>query len=123
MTESYAKYDETKNRIYLILEGSHDLLEAKRMRDEYAEAIEQARPGFTVLADLKNYKPGSEEVQKVHASAVHLAEEAGISKVARVMGQTPLGEMQVSRIAKKEVSYPSRSFITVEEAEEFLDKE
>lgn len=122
MTESYVKYDETKNRIYLFFEGTHDLLEAKRMRNEYAQAIELAGPGFTVLADFKNYTPGSKEVQEVHASAVHLAEEAGVSKVARVMGRTPLGEMQVSRIARKEVSYPSRSFETVEEAEKFLDE-
>lgn len=122
MTESYAKYDNEKNRIYLVLEGSHDLAEAQRMKNEYAKAIEMARPRFTVLADLRDYTPGFEEVQKVHASAVHLAEEAGVSKVARVTGQTPLGEMQVSRIAKKEVHYPSKSFVTVEEAEKFLDK-
>jgi len=122
MTDSYVKYDEEKNRIYLVLKGSHDVMEAKRMRDEYAKAIEKARSGFTVLADLKNYTPGSEDVQKIHASAVHLAEEAGVSKVARVTGQTPLGEMQISRIAKKEASYPSKSFITVEEAEKFLDE-
>ncbi|MFO7891244.1 MAG: hypothetical protein R6V04_13010 [bacterium] len=122
MTKSYVKYDETKNRVYLVFKGTHDLLEATRMRNEYAQAIEQAHPGFTVLADFKDYKPGTKEVQEVHTSAVHLAEEAGVSKVARVMGETPLGEMQISRIASKEVSYPSKSFVTVEEAEKFLDE-
>lgn len=120
-TNSHARVDRDKNRIYLTLEGSHDLEEAVRMKNEYKKAIAQCRRGFTVLTDVRNYIPGSGEVQKVHEEAVELAEQGGVSRVARVVGETPLGGMQIDRIAKKHIHYSAGHFATVEEAEEFLD--
>ena len=121
-TDSDVRVDEKKNRIYLTLVGFHDLEEATRMRDLYAAAIRQCRPGFTVLADVSRYKPGSGDVQAVHAEAVNLAEAAGVSKVARVTGKSPLGAMQINRIARSEGHYESRNFAAVEEAEAYLDE-
>jgi len=116
MTESYVRYDEKKNRIYLYMEGFHDLKEALRLKEEYRKAIEKCRPGFTVLVDVTKYKPGSEEVQKVHA-------EASVSRVARVVGKTPLGGMQLNRISRTVGNYPAKNFATFEEAEAYLDGE
>lgn len=121
-TKSTVRYDASKNRIYLTLEGSHDLAEARRMRDEYRKALLQAKPGFTVLADVSNYKPGTPEVQTIHSEAVHSAEVAGVTKVARYVGETPLGGMQINRIAKRDTSYASANFSSIEEAEDYLDK-
>ena len=50
-----------------------------------------------------------------------MAEQAGCSKVARVVGQTPLGGMQINRLAKVKTSYASQHFSTAEEAEAYLD--
>ena len=121
-TNSSVRYDPLKNRIYLTLEGTHDVEEASRMRDEYKKALLQTRPGFTVLADVSNYRPGALEVQVIHSEAVHNAEVAGVSKVARMVGETPLGGMQINRIAKRDTSYTSANFATFEEAEAFLDE-
>jgi hypothetical protein len=121
-TQSSVRVDEGKNRIYLILEGFHDLDEAIRMRDLYRDAIAQCRSGFTVLADLSHYKPGTGEVQAIHAEAVKLAEEAGVGRVARYVGESPLGGMQIGRIARSEGSYDSANFDSMEEAEAFLDE-
>ncbi len=122
-TNSTVRVDESKNRIYLVLEGFHDLEEALRMRNLYRDAIKRCKAGFTVLADVSRYKPGVPEVQKVHAEAVKMAERAGVSRVARVVGETPLGGMQIDRIAKSEGRYQSQNFQTVEEAERFLDRQ
>ena len=121
-TNSTVRVDSEKNRIYLYLEGFHDLEEATRIRDLYAQAIARCRPGFTVLADVSHYKPGAADVQEIHAQAIRAAEEAGVSKVARVVGKTPLGGMQIDRIARREAGYTSRNFATHEEAEAFLDE-
>jgi nucleotide-binding universal stress UspA family protein len=121
-TNSNVRIDASKNRIYLVLEGFHDVEEALRMKKLYKSAIDSCKPGFTVLADVSAYKPGSDQVQAVHAEAVKLAEEAGVRKVARVVGEMPLGGMQINRIAKKEGHYQSAHFETLEEAEEFLDE-
>ncbi len=122
-TRSTVRLDGEKNRIYLYLEGFHDLEEATRMRDLYKDAIAACRPGFTVLADVSRYKPGHAEVQEIHAQAVKLAAEAGLSKVARVVGKTPLGGMQIDRIARSESKYEARNFATHKEAEAYLDEE
>ena len=121
-TESSIRVDEQKNRIYLILVGFHDLDEAIRMRSLYSEAIANCSPGFTVLADISRYKPGAGEVQAIHAEAMRLAEEAGVSRVARYVGDSPLGGMQIERIAQSESHYESASFDSLDEAETFLDE-
>ena len=123
MTNSYVRYDEKKNRIYLHMEGFHDSQEALRMKKEYKKAIEKCRPGFTVLVDVSKYKPGTPEVQKIHAEASKMDAEAGVSKVARVVGKTPLGGMQLNRIAKTVGKSPAKNFATFEEAEAFLNGE
>jgi hypothetical protein len=122
ITKSSARVDLAKNRVYLVMEGLHDLDEARRMRDAYAAAVAQCARGFTVLADVRDYRPGSDEVQAVHAEAVKIAARHGASRVARVTGETPLGGMQIQRIANTEhVTYASRAFKTLEEAESYLD--
>jgi len=121
-TQSTVRVDSTKNRIYLVLEGFHDVEEALRMKKLYKEAIDSCIPGFTVLADVSAYKPGSGEVQQVHEEAIRLAEDAGVSKVARMVGEKPLGGMQIGRIARTKGHYESAHFETVEDAEEFLDE-
>jgi hypothetical protein len=121
-TISTVDVNKIKNRIYLVLEGYHDVDEAKRMKELYRNAIESCKPGFTVLADLREYKPGDDEVRVIHAEAVKLAEAAGVRKVARVVGDKPLGGMQIDRVAKKEGHYDAGHFQTTEEAERYLDE-
>lgn len=122
LTKSSVRVDPAKNRVYLVMEGLHDLDEARRMRDAYASAVAQCARGFTVLADVRDYRPGSEEVQAVHAEAVKIAARHGARRVARVTGETPLGGMQIQRIAQGEhVSYESRAFKTIDAAEAYLD--
>ncbi|MBN2417303.1 hypothetical protein JXO52_15815 [bacterium] len=120
-TDSYAKADPAKNRIYLCLKGMHDLAEAERMKDEYCAAIDRCQPGFTVLADVSEYIPGNPQVQAVHEEAISYAERAGVSKVARYVGKTPLGGMQINRIAKMHHHYESAHFDNLDDAEDFLD--
>jgi hypothetical protein len=122
-TNSTVRTDLYKNRIYLYLEGYHDIEEATRMKELYKKAIESCTSGFTVLADVSAYKPGSDDVQEVHAEAVKLARDAGVRKVARVVGEKPLGGMQIERIADDEGHYEAAHFETAEEAEQYLDEE
>lgn len=121
-TKSGVEYDIVKNRIYIVMEGSHDVEEARRLKDAYLEATKVLKPGFTVLSDVSNYVPGSEEVQKIHAEVARIAKLAGVGKVARVIGNKPLGGMQIKRITTHSGGYDSRNFLTREEAEDYLDE-
>lgn len=121
-TESTVRVNKIKNRIYLVLEGYHDVEEATRMKELYGDAIKSCTPGFTVLADLREYKPGDDDVREIHAEAVNLAENAGVRKVARLVGDKPLGGLQINRVAQKEGHYDAAHFQTIEDAEQYLDE-
>jgi hypothetical protein len=117
------RLDPAKNRIYIRFEGFMDAERAQALHDAYRDAIAQARPGFTVITYTEGYRPGGAEVQDIVTRMVRMAEQAACRKVARVVGASPLGAMQINRLAKAEATYPSRHFSTEAEAEAYLDEE
>ena len=124
MRQFVKNVDLEKNRIYLTIYGFMTVEDAKQLNEDYRKAIEQCEPGFTVLTDVRYYKPGPPEVQAILAEAPRMAEAAGCKKVARILVETkPLGGMQIDRLARTTSSYPSRHFDTVEEAEAYLDSD
>ncbi len=123
MGASSVRVDIEKNRIYVTFDGFMSLEEAEQLVEDYQHAITKCRSGFTVLTDLVSYKPGTAEVQEVFSRGTKLAGECGCSKVGRVVGEKPLGGMQIDRLAKETSSYPAKHFATREEAELWLDSE
>ncbi len=117
------RVDKSKNRIYLYFKGFMTPERAKELRDLYRDAISRCKPGFTAVTFSEDYKPSSSEVQEIIHEMTKMAEEGGIKKVARVVGDSPLGAMQIDRIAKSHTSYPARHFKTLEEAEQYLDSD
>jgi len=124
MAEFSITLDERKNRIYVNLEGFQTLDEVLKFKEEYRKVLAKCRPGFTVLTYARNYKPSTPEVQKIHAEAIEMDKAAGVRKVARVVGKTPLGGMQLNRLSRTvDKKYPAKNFETEEEAEAYLDSE
>ncbi len=115
------RVDTVKNRIYFTMSGYLSLAEAENLKEEYRDAVSRCRPGFTVLTHAVDYKPGSEEVQDIVISCAEIDGEAGCARVARVVGNKPLGGMQINRLASSVATYPAEHFKTVEEAEVYLD--
>lgn len=125
MPESSAWADVAKNRVYIKFDGYMELEEAEKLRDDVKKALRQIKSGFTILTDARGYKPGTKEVQAVISSIAKMDADAGVSKVARVTGDKPLGGMQIDRLAKEttENKYPARHFATIEEGEAYLDSD
>jgi hypothetical protein len=121
-TDSSVRIDIMKNRIYLTMVGFHDLAEATRMADLYIEAMQKCEPGFSVLVDVSQYKPGAAAIEPVHARVAHAAKAAKIGRVARVVGSSPLGGMQIDRIVRTETDREAKHFATREEAEAYLNE-
>ncbi|MBN2416721.1 hypothetical protein JXO52_12815 [bacterium] len=121
--ERLTHVDPIKNRIYIYFEGKMDLERILRLKQAYKDAIELCKPGFTVLTYATKFVPGSPEVQEVVKEMTYYAEKAGLRKVARVVGKTPLGGMQINRLAKTKTKYPARHFKTEIEAEMYLDSD
>jgi hypothetical protein len=123
MGEFLARVDAEKNRIYFKITGYLTLDQAEQLREDYRSAVARCKPGFTVLTDVVDYKPGSPEVQDIVVSCAEIDGNAGCSKVARVVGNKPLGGMQIDRLASSVATYPARHFSTVAEAEAYLDSD
>jgi hypothetical protein len=114
-------YDLEKNRIYITAVGDWDIEQSDAFLRDYKEAVARTQPGFTVLSDVRAFKCSSEDVQQNHAEAVKMDAEAGVKKVARVVGKTPLAGYQIKRISQVVENYESKNFATLEEAESYLD--
>ncbi len=76
-----------------------------------------------MVSDVRGFKCSTEDVQQKHAEAIKLDAEAGVKKVARVVGSTPLAGFQIKRISRDVENYTSENFETLEEAESHLDSD
>lgn len=123
MVKELAQIDVAKNRIHIYFRGFMSFEDAKRLQGAYGEAIKKAKPGFTVLTFAEDFKPGDEKVQDIVVTMTRMASDAGCRKVARVVGSSPLGAMQIRRLAGSGVQYASRHFRTQAEAEAYLDSD
>lgn len=117
------KVDTEKNRIYIKFPDSLNVMKAKKLKEEYRKAIEKCKPGFTTLTYATNFKPASQEIQGIISEMTQMADTAGISKVARVIGESPVGAMQINRLAKEKTKYPAKHFKTEAEAEAYLNED
>jgi hypothetical protein len=106
-------YDKVKNRIYVTAVGDWDIAQSDAFLKDYKAAVAQTRP----------FKCSTEDVQQHHAEAIKADAEAGVKKVARVVGSTPLAGFQIMRISRIVEDYRSRNFETLEEAESYLDSD
>jgi hypothetical protein len=117
------EYDREKNRIYITAVGDWDIEQSDAFLRDYKQALARTRPGFTVLSDVRAFMCSSEDVQENHAEAIRMDAEAGVKKVARVVGTTPLAGFQIKRISRSVEDYESKNFVTIEEAESYLDSD
>ena len=116
-------YNREKNRIYITAVGDWGIEQSDAFLRDYEQALAQTRPGFTVLSDVRAFMCSSDEVQQNHAEAIRMDAEAGVRKVARVVGAAPLAGFQIKRISRSVEDYESKNFFTLEEAESYLDSD
>ncbi|MFO7890635.1 MAG: hypothetical protein R6V04_09880 [bacterium] len=122
MAKFDVKADKSKNRIYVRIEGSLTIDEAGRLKNAYEEAVNECKPGFTVLNDVSELRPCISEVQKTLTEITEIASRYGVGKVARIVGDTPIAGLQIERISKSKSHYHGEAFKTVEAAEAYLDE-
>ena len=118
-----ARADQTKNRLYVDLEGFFDLQSAKNAVDEVAGEVRKLRPGFTVINDITKVKASSDEIASEIEDLLRLIERAGVSRVYRVVARgATVAKLQHKRLQRESgVAYEVIEVGSVEEAERHLD--
>lgn len=115
--------DLEKNRLYIIFRGKLNDVEAGLAADEVLEALEQMRPGFTVVTDLAEAVPVSVEATQHIQRGQQAIAQKGVKKVARVVHNI-VGAMQFKRIQEESgLTYEVIRVTSLEEADRVLDED
>jgi hypothetical protein len=113
--------DEEANRLYMTLEGRVDAETAHEALEELETAyLDRLEPGFDVVNDISGFEPISQEAARAIERGKAALGEAGASAVARVMGDSVIGQMQFERHGDDE--YHVATAESREQAEVFLDR-
>lgn len=121
--DQYAvEIDQLKNRLYLTGKGFwKDVTIARNFTEHLKQGIQKLAPGYSVLADLHEFKTPPPEVGALIIESQKLTAST-LGKSAQVVGQNAAIEMPMSRYTQTSGIKPkNRSFATRAEAEAWLD--
>ncbi len=119
MNEYEIRADIRKNRLYVTLRGFFNEADAKEMADKAIQEIKKLKPGFDVINDISNFKPGSQQSTEELKRAAIFMQQHGADRMIRVVPATTIGSMQFARNSGT-VGYDVDIASSVEEAEEML---
>lgn len=110
-----------KNRAYLKIIGFWRNAEAvPDYLKHWTTAVSKLKKGFTLLTDASEMKTHPKDVVKLHEQAQAILLKAGVVKVAEILRNDDLAEMQLNAVAKT-TQFPKQNFKSAEEAEAWLD--
>jgi hypothetical protein len=116
------KINQVKNRLYITMKGFFQPDEMKRCADETIAAVKQLKPGYDVITDISHFSPvGSEALQEITRVQEYFR-KSGVRHGVRVIGKRVLTKSQFQRLGK-EAEYTPTEFVTLAEAESFLDSQ
>jgi hypothetical protein len=114
--------DESKNRLYLSLEGHLTVDEVEAAADAVIEAAERLDEGFDEVSDLRGFEPADPAAMDHIKRGKRGIAENGIAAVCRVVSDSTTGQMQFDRAGEDEEEYQLAKTDSVEKAEKLLDK-
>lgn len=94
------RYDPGANRIEFKFMGIWDEAANTQWSTCYQAILRGARPGFTTLADMRDYPLQAPEVQATHEDLIEMTIQHGLRKGVIVVSETIM-EMQMKRVAGK----------------------
>jgi len=122
MSDWTVRIDESKNRLYLTLEGQLSVAEAEAAADEVIAGAKQLDPGFDQVTDMRSFKPTDQAaVDHIERGKRGLVEN-GVAAVCRVVAESTTGQMQFDRAGEGAETYAVAKAESVDEAEKLLDQ-
>lgn len=110
----------SKNRAYLKLIGFwRNAGAVPEYLNDWKKALEDLKPGFSILTDASEMNTHPQDVKMLHAEAQKMVMVAGLAKVAEII-KNDITEYQLDSLAQS-TNFPKRNFKTAEEAEAWLD--
>lgn len=123
MSKKYTfEANRAKNRLVIKLSGFFRSSDVEPAMAGLNAALAELKPGFDVITDLSDFKPGSPGAAKAMAQAGQMVKEKGRRNAVRITGGLMTGLMQFQRLLKSvfnedEVRYAK----SIQEANSILD--
>jgi len=114
--------DESKNRLYLSLEGHLTVDEVEAAADAVIEATEKLDEGFDEVSDLRGFEPADPAAMDHIKRGKRGIVENGVTAVCRVVSDSTTGQMQFDRAGEEEEEYQLAKTDSIEKAEKLLDE-
>jgi UDP-N-acetylmuramyl pentapeptide synthase len=90
-------WNQAENRLEFVMRGKWTAQDLQKWTTTYSATVRQGRPGWTLLGDMSEYPPQSEEVSAGHEKMMALTMAAGASRVALVVPKAVVA-MQMKRL-------------------------
>lgn len=114
--------DNTKNRVYFQMHRQiWNAEDMDLLLQDWKEIIAQMQVNFTILSDIRNLQIQSPKLDKLHEEVQKYVTNNGLLKVARVVSNDDIVNLQFGRIVERS-AMPNDMFCTLEGAEKYLDK-
>jgi hypothetical protein len=90
-------WNQAENRLEFVMRGKWTAQDLQKWTTTYSATVRQGRPGWTLLGDMSEYPPQSDDVSAGHEKMMALTMAAGASKVALVVSKAVVA-MQMKRL-------------------------
>ena len=110
-----------KNRLHLLLEGKIEKAEMILWSDDLLSKLKKLRPGFTVISEILNCQPATEEVRQILLETQKKVKELGLGDAVRIVAKNNYVTAAQWQRSSRSVGYIAKEAESVEAAEKLLD--
>ena len=126
MPQAYSytiRVDRDRNVVYITQSGLASADDLERLKHDFVTALEGVHRGFSIVNDQRKLEPIAERARPVAAQLVRLTDQAGASRVIRVLPEDFVSTATIARtLVAARGSYQNVNVNTLEEAEALLDE-
>jgi hypothetical protein len=111
-----------KNRLHITLKGKAEVAELQAWSANLLAEAKKLKPGFTVVSDILECEPTTEEGRLIVQTTQQQAKALGMGQVIRITkGANPITANQWQR-SSRSVGYTALEAASVPEADKLLDE-
>ncbi len=111
-----------KNRMHLKVEGKVDVDEMKAWSNDLLTKLKSLKPGFSVISEILNFQPTTEEGRQILIDTQRKAKEIGMGHVVRIVKSSNFVAAAQWQRSSRSVGYVAMEAENLEAAEKLLDE-
>ncbi len=111
-----------KNRMHLKVEGKVDVDEMQAWSNDLLTKLKSLKPGFSVISEILNFQPTTEEGRQILIETQRKAKEIGMGHVVRIVKSSNFVAAAQWQRSSRSVGYVAMEAESLEAAEKLLDE-